>query len=143
MFSSYHQNLIVAGTYSGQIVMWDIRSNKRTPVQRSSLSIGSHVNPVYSIKVLESQNLISISNDGKLCSWSLENLNSPLDSQDLVLKHATNRQVYATCFDFQTVGPNLDEQHNQQKNISNSSLQRSAIVGAEDGLIHSLSVNNK
>ena len=42
-FSSFHPNLIIAGTYSGQILMWDVRSNKRTPIQRSSLSMNSHM----------------------------------------------------------------------------------------------------
>lgn len=122
--------------------MWDIRSNKRTPVQRSSLSISSHVNPVYCIKVLESQSLVSISNDGKLCTWSLENLNMPIDSQDLILKHATNRQVYATCLDFQTVCQNSNEDKHLDSCTSSAPV-RHAIVGAEDGLTHSLSVNNK
>lgn len=42
-FAEFNSNLIVGGTYSGQIVMWDIRCNKPTPIQRSALSIGSHV----------------------------------------------------------------------------------------------------
>ena len=43
LFGILNRNLVIAGTYSGQIVMWDIRSNKQTPIQRSSLSITSHV----------------------------------------------------------------------------------------------------
>ena len=39
----FHPNLVIAGTYSGQIVMWDLRCNKRTPIQRSSLSSNNHV----------------------------------------------------------------------------------------------------
>ena len=42
-FSPFHPNLIHAGTYSGQIQMWDIRCNKQTPIQRSSLSNNSHL----------------------------------------------------------------------------------------------------
>ncbi|CAF0744585.1 unnamed protein product [Brachionus calyciflorus] len=136
IFSPFHPSLIVGSTYSGQIVMWDVRSNKRTPVQRSSLSITSHVNPVYCVKVLQSQSLVSISNDGKLCTWSLENLNTPIESVDLVLKQPANRQVYASCLDFQTQCQNDEPQ-------TSSNLQRNAIVGAEDGLCHSLSMNNK
>ena len=36
-FARYHPNLVLGGSYSGQIVLWDNRA-KRTPVQRSSLS---------------------------------------------------------------------------------------------------------
>ena len=34
--SPYQPNLVVGGTYSGQIVMWDNRA-KRTPIMRSKL----------------------------------------------------------------------------------------------------------
>ena len=40
--SRFHPNLIVGGTYSGQIVMWDNRTPKRTPVQRSPLTSLAH-----------------------------------------------------------------------------------------------------
>ncbi len=41
-FARFHPNLILGGTYSGKIVLWDNRSPKRTPVQRSSLSASAH-----------------------------------------------------------------------------------------------------
>ena len=41
-FAKFHPNLIIGGTYSGQIVLWDNRSNKRTPVQRTPLSAVAH-----------------------------------------------------------------------------------------------------
>lgn len=41
-FAKFHPNLVVGGTYSGQIVLWDNRSNKRTPVQRTPLSAAAH-----------------------------------------------------------------------------------------------------
>lgn len=88
--------------------------------------------PVYCVRVLDStsgQNLVSISNDGKLCNWSIENLNSPIDSQDLIVKHSTNKAVYATCIDLQyNVSPNGDDR----------SL---AIVGTEDGFVHSFNLS--
>ncbi len=42
-FASFNSNVIVGGTYSGQIVMWDLRCNKSTPIQRSALSVLAHV----------------------------------------------------------------------------------------------------
>ena len=41
-FAKFHPNLIVGGTYSGQIVLWDNRSSKKTPVQRTPLSATAH-----------------------------------------------------------------------------------------------------
>ena len=40
-FAKYHPNLVVGGTYSGQIVVWDNRSSRRT-AQRSKLSTSAH-----------------------------------------------------------------------------------------------------
>lgn len=115
-FAKFHPNLVVGGTYSGQIVLWDNRSNKRTPVQRTPLSAAAHTviklishlfsskllfndgslngfekelvclfifcaqHPVYCVSVVGTQNannLISISTDGKMCSWSLDMLSQP------------------------------------------------------------------
>lgn len=41
-FAKFHPNLIIGGTYSGQIVLWDNRSSKKTPVQRTPLSATAH-----------------------------------------------------------------------------------------------------
>lgn len=85
-FAKFHPNLVLGGTYSGQIVLWDNRSNKRTPVQRSPLSAAAHTHPVYCVKVVGTQNahnLVSISTDGKFCSWSLDMLSAPQDTMEL------------------------------------------------------------
>jgi dynein intermediate chain len=79
-FSRFHPSYIIGGTYSGQLVLWDIRIGKRTPVQRSPLSSSSHTHPVYCLDVVGTENahnLISASNDGRLCSWNLDNLSQP------------------------------------------------------------------
>lgn len=41
-FAKFHPNLILGGTYSGQIVLWDNRVQKRTPIQRTPLSASAH-----------------------------------------------------------------------------------------------------
>ena len=79
-FSRFHPSYVIGGTYSGQIVLWDTRASRRTPVQRSPLSSSAHTHPVYCLDVVGSQNahnLISISTDGKLCSWNLDMLSQP------------------------------------------------------------------
>lgn len=100
-FAQFHPNLVIGGTYSGRIVLWDNRVNKRTPVQRTPLSATSHTHPVYCVNVVGTQNahnLISVSTDGKMCSWSLDMLSQPQDSMELQTKQ--NKPVAATCFSF-------------------------------------------
>ena len=79
-FSKFHPNYVIGGTYSGQVVLWDTRSGKRTPIQRSPISSSAHTHPIYCLDVVGSQNahnLISVSTDGKMCSWNLDMLSQP------------------------------------------------------------------
>ncbi|KYN06916.1 Cytoplasmic dynein 1 intermediate chain 2 [Cyphomyrmex costatus] len=78
-FARFHPNLILgcvrkhhltSMVYFGQIVLLDNRFC--TPIQRTPLSATAHTHPVYCLNVVGIQithNLISISTDGKLCSW--------------------------------------------------------------------------
>ena len=102
-YSKFHPSYIIGGTYSGQLVLWDTRSGKRTPVQRSPLSSSAHTHPVYCLDVVGSQNahnLISASSDGRLCSWNLDMLSQPQECLDLQNKQT--RPVAVTCLSFPT-----------------------------------------
>jgi len=119
VFARFHPNLILGGTYSGQIVLWDNRHNKRTPVQRSPLSASAHTHPVYSARVVGTQNahnLITISTDGKMCSWSLDMLAQPQET--LELQHKQSKAVAATCLSF------------PQGDVNNF------LVGSEEGTVY-------
>jgi len=119
VFARFHPNLILGGTYSGQIVLWDNRSNKRTPVQRSPLSASAHTHPVYCARVVGTQNahnLITISTDGKMCSWSLDMLAQPQET--LELQHKQSKAVATTCLTF------------PQNDVNNF------LVGSEEGTIY-------
>ncbi|XP_019867618.1 cytoplasmic dynein 1 intermediate chain isoform X6 [Aethina tumida] len=100
-FARFHPNLILGGTYSGQIVLWDNRVQKRTPIQRTPLSASAHTHPVYCMSVVGTQNahnLISVSTDGRLCSWSLDMLGQPQEILDL--HRVQSKPVAVTCLDF-------------------------------------------
>ncbi len=120
-FAKFHPNLVLGGTYSGQIVLWDNRSNKRTPVQRSPLSSSAHTHPVYCIQVVgtpNSHNVISVSTDGKLCSWSLDMLSQPQDTMELS-QQKQSRPVAVTSMSFP-----LGDHNN-------------FIIGSEEGAVYS------
>ncbi|XP_038622649.1 cytoplasmic dynein 1 intermediate chain 1 isoform X2 [Tachyglossus aculeatus] len=100
-FARFHPNLVVGGTYSGQIVLWDNRSHRRTPVQRTPLSAAAHTHPVYCVNVLGTQNahnLITVSTDGKMCSWSLDMLSFPQESMELVYNKSKPVAVTGLAF---------------------------------------------
>ncbi|KAA0703270.1 Cytoplasmic dynein 1 intermediate chain 1 [Triplophysa tibetana] len=100
-FAQFHPNLVIGGTYTGQIALWDNRSHRRTPVQRTPLSATAHTHPVYSVNVVGTQNannLITVSTDGKMCSWSLDMLSQPQESMELI--YNKSKPVAVTCMAF-------------------------------------------
>ncbi|PIK50317.1 putative cytoplasmic dynein 1 intermediate chain 2 [Apostichopus japonicus] len=92
------------------------------PVQRTPLSAAAHTHPVYCVKVVGTQNahnLISVSTDGTMCSWSLDMLSQPQDCMQL--KHKQSKPVAVTCMTFP---------HNDVNNF---------VVGSEDGSVYTAS----
>lgn len=86
-FSPFHPNLVVGGTYSGQILLWDTRSRHSNPVLKTPLSASGHTHPVYSLSLVGTQNahsLVSASTDGVVCTWTLDMLARPQETLELV-----------------------------------------------------------
>ena len=123
--TQFAPTIVMGTTYSGQVVMWDTRA-KSTPVQRSALSANAHTYPVYSMTVVGTQNahnLITISNNGRACSWEMNKLVQPKETVDLKTKlsgakaSAKEVEVAATCL------ATSEEEFNQ------------FFVGSEDGTV--------
>ena len=85
-FSPFHPNLILAGSYSGQVLLFDTRSRTPHPVQRTPLTGSGHTHPVYSLNIVGTQNahnIISTSTDGVMCTWSVDMLAHPQEYLEL------------------------------------------------------------
>jgi len=129
-FNQHSSHIVVGGTYSGQVVVWDLRA-KSTPVQRSGMAGGGHAHPVYSLSIVGTQNshnIISLSNDGKLCVWNTNMLTTPQKEIDLKFKPqgadaAQQDIINATCITFP---------HEEANNF---------FTGVEDGTIYSAQVH--
>jgi dynein intermediate chain len=70
------------------------------PFPSTMPTVKSHTHPIFCMDVVGTQNahnLISVSTDGKLCSWNLDMLKEPVESFDL---QAGNKSVAATCMSF-------------------------------------------
>lgn len=101
LFHPHHPSLILGGTYSGQLCLWDTRArNQRTgePVQRTPLMGGrsGHAHPIYSLAVVGTQNassVVSVSTDGVVCAWSTDMLTLPQEYLEL---HSPNPSAYKT-----------------------------------------------
>ena len=121
-YVEFNPNLILGSTYSGQIVMWDNRVKTPLPVQCSKLNSKAHTQPVYCLRSIgNDNNIISVSLDGKLCSWNLDMLSMPLDIIQLQcdVSEKVKKPIAVTCMDFPANGVN------------------NLVLGGEDGYVYS------
>jgi hypothetical protein len=101
---------------------------------------------VYCIKeICKNNSLLSISNDGKCCSWSLENLNVPLEVYDIGISDNALRNIYPTCLDFLSKNEihENDEENRSKNNYIEDSEPEVGLIGGEDGAIHSIKKQSK
>uniref|UniRef100_A0A8C7PTD6 Dynein cytoplasmic 1 intermediate chain 2 n=1 Tax=Oncorhynchus mykiss TaxID=8022 RepID=A0A8C7PTD6_ONCMY len=96
LVASYNNNEEAPHEPDGVALVWNMKYKKNTPEY-----VFHCQHPVYCVNVLGTQNannLISISTDGKMCSWSLDMLSQPQDSLELVLKQSKAVAVTSMSF---------------------------------------------
>ena len=103
-FSPFHSSIIVGGTYSGQVCIWDTRA-KNVPVLKTSLSSPGHSHPIYALSVVGTQNahhIVSSSTDGVVCSWQMDMLGQPVHMIELSspIDQQKTDEVAVTCLSF-------------------------------------------
>ncbi|CAH0519870.1 unnamed protein product [Peronospora belbahrii] len=120
-FNPFDRHVIIGGTYSGQIVVWDTRA-KSAPVQKTALSAFSHTHPIYAMAVAgtkTSYTLISASTDGRVCIWDIDHLQKPIDMLDLRISlsivsnytsaNASDKKTEASVTSFAVLGKEIKE----------------------------------
>ena len=73
--AKFHPNepaIVIGGTYSGQLCKWDIRTPNHYPVQRSQALYQNQSFMIKGLHVQSTQNILAISNDGKMLDWGEE-----------------------------------------------------------------------
>ncbi|KAI9291370.1 WD40 repeat-like protein [Neoconidiobolus thromboides FSU 785] len=121
-FVEFHPTLIIGGTYSGQVVIWDTRSSSRLPTLASPLDADCHTHPVYNLQLIgthQTLNAITASTDGHVCTWQLDMLAKP---QDVLFLTHTNH-------------PRTDEVAVTQLGFLSNETS-TFLVGTEEGAIY-------
>ncbi len=106
-FSPFHPNLIIGGSYSGQVLLWDTRQ-RSAPVQKTPLTGSGHTHPVYSVDIVGTQNannIISCSTDGAVCGWSVDMFAQPQEILTLLAPQAKTEDLSPTCMAFPQADP--------------------------------------
>mmetsp|Transcript_4964 Transcript_4964/g.12044 ORF Transcript_4964/g.12044 Transcript_4964/m.12044 type:complete len:669 (-) Transcript_4964:57-2063(-) len=101
-FHRFDPAVFYGGTYSGGIVLWDARA-RTGPVLRTPLSGKGHSHPVTALQQVGTQNatnLVTASNDGRICVWSLNMLNLPQETIDLKSETKNRRDLAVMSLSF-------------------------------------------
>ena len=95
----FNPKLIIGATYTGQVLIWDTRG-KNLPVLKTPPGGKYHSHPIYCLGItgsLNSNNIISVSNDGVLCTWSMSNLSKP--TKQITLKARKKKNQTGDSYD--------------------------------------------
>ncbi|XP_049749252.1 cytoplasmic dynein 1 intermediate chain 1 isoform X4 [Elephas maximus indicus] len=96
MVASYNNNEDAPHEPDGVALVWNMKFKKTTPEY-----IFHCQHPVYCVNVVGTQNahnLITVSTDGKMCSWSLDMLSTPQESMELVYNKSKSVAVTGMAF---------------------------------------------
>ena len=136
IFHPYNPKLIIGGTETGVVMIWDTRG-KQTPIYKTPLGVGgssgskSHTGDITCLGVIGSINschIISLSN-GIICSWSLNNMNVPYKKIELKNPERRENDVLNEL--------NVLSMGMQQNDTNN------VIIGCDDGNSYQISLNEE
>lgn len=120
-FHPTKENMVIGASVSGQVLGWDMRSNKRTPSIRTEFSSSCHTQPIFALRFLPSmshllsskiEQIATLSNDAKMCVWRDDMLYKPNNEFELKLSRAKEdghggvmantqaKEITTTCFSF-------------------------------------------
>jgi len=117
-FHPTKEDMIIGASVSGQVLGWDMRSNKKTPSIRTEFSSSCHTQPIFALKFLPSmsympsskiQQILTLSNDAKMCVWRDDMLYKPnnefsikpsksKEDGGMASSAANPKEITTTCF---------------------------------------------
>ncbi len=138
IFHKYNPKLVIGASYTGQILIWDTRG-KSLPVQKTPPGGKFHSHPIYCLGVTgtpNANNIISVSNDGVLCSWSMSNLSKPTKRMELKAKKRKAEGIESK----------IDRNHSEEIGAICMATQdnetNNIFLGSDDSDIHQIYLHN-
>lgn len=84
VFHPMEPYLVIGGTFAGSVIVWDMREKRNYPIVKTPTTDSC----IKSIKTYTKDNhynnIISVSNDGKVCVWTLNMMKEPQKKIDLM-----------------------------------------------------------
>eukprot|EP00744_Colponema_vietnamica_P014819 GILI01020744.1.p1 GENE.GILI01020744.1~~GILI01020744.1.p1 ORF type:complete len:540 (-),score=43.86 GILI01020744.1:46-1497(-) len=109
-FTSLHPHYLFGGSSKGHVVLWDTRSNS-SPIAVTFPSLNSHNMPITYLKIVgdSSRNtLTSVSLDGRVCMWNIDDLKHPVASVVIYSSHVASMSMSLTASCIPQMGEGKD-----------------------------------
>jgi dynein intermediate chain len=151
MLHPFNPKLILGATHTGQILVWDTRG-KQLPIMKTPPGGKYHSHPIYCLAITGSSSnssIVSISNDGILCTWSPHNLNKATKRIELKAK---KKKVYQdldstsdTLTSSLTKSSNINSTHTDEFGVICMATQENdsnnVFIGTDDSEIYQISAH--
>mmetsp|Transcript_16516 Transcript_16516/g.19091 ORF Transcript_16516/g.19091 Transcript_16516/m.19091 type:complete len:390 (-) Transcript_16516:224-1393(-) len=83
IFHPIEPYLVVGGTFSGNVIVWDMREKHNYPVVKTPTAASIMIKGIRVVGSQNANNIITVSNDGIICVWSLNMMKEPQKKVDL------------------------------------------------------------
>jgi dynein intermediate chain len=90
--------LVIGGTYSGNVIIWDMREKRNYPVVKSPTVASIMIKGIGVVGSQNANNIVTVSNEGSICVWSMNMMKEPQKKVDLMVKSTQELSVH--CIDF-------------------------------------------
>jgi dynein intermediate chain len=140
VFHKFNPKLVIGASFTGQILIWDTRG-KSVPVLKTPPANKVHTHPIYCLGIngtTNSNNIVSVSNDGLLCTWSVSNLSKYTKRIELKKKKVKSDTPISSS----TQNQSTDEIGAICMAIPENDLN-TVLIGSDDADIYQVSTHQK
>lgn len=142
----FNPKLVIGASNTGQILMWDTRG-KSLPIMKTPPGGKYHSYPIYCMSVMGSSNnnnIVSVSNDGILCTWSSSNLSKA--TKRIELKAKKKKKIVND--DINTISSTITKQaYSDEFGVicmaSQESETNHMFIGTDDSEIYQVSTHQR
>lgn len=135
--------IIVGGSYTGQVVLWDSKSPRRSPIEviskieNNSGGVSPHHHPIYSIDIIDNHHFVTIDTSGHMSVWDINNMKHPLEQTSLIWVKGIN--ISSDLRSSTPMSPgDISSTLNREVSVSCCSFkdENTYYVGSEDGIVY-------
>lgn len=99
IFHPIEPYLVIGGTYSGNVIVWDMREKRNYPIIKSTTNAWKMIKGIEVVGSQNANNIVTVSNEGQICVWAMNMMKEPQKTVDLNIRK--NEELCVQCIEFQ------------------------------------------